>query len=152
MIIKKLPPTKDAPMELLLTADPSKELIERYLLVGNCYVAEINEVIIGVYILLPISAELVELVNIAVVEEQQGKGIGKILVKHARNTAKKQGYQTIEVGTGNSSIHQLALYQKCGFRVKEIVHDFFIKHYEEKIFENGIQCRDMIRLYQRLNT
>ncbi|MFC0472483.1 histidine phosphatase family protein [Halalkalibacter kiskunsagensis] len=28
--------------------------------------------------------------------------------------------------------------------------DFFIKHYPEEIFENGIQCRDMIRLSQDL--
>lgn len=53
---------------------------------------------------------------------------------------------TLVVGTGNSSFDQLALYQKCGFRMKGIIEDYFIEHYEEPIFENGIQCRDMIRL------
>lgn len=60
--------------------------------------------------------------------------------------AKREGYQKIEIGTGNSSIHQLALYQKCGFRITGIDQDFFIRNYEEEIYENGIQCRDMIRL------
>jgi hypothetical protein len=40
----------------------------------------------------------------------------------------------------------LALYQKCGFRIVGVDLDFFIRHYPEKIYENGIQCRDMIRL------
>jgi ribosomal protein S18 acetylase RimI-like enzyme len=53
---------------------------------------------------------------------------------------------TLEVGTGNSSIGQLALYQKCGFRITGIDYNYFIRHYDEPIFENGIPCRDMIRL------
>lgn len=69
---------------------------------------------------------------------------------NAIQTAKSKGYKTIEVGTGNSSIGQLALYQKCGFRITGIDMDFFIKHYPEEIFENGIQCRDMVRLSQYL--
>ncbi len=90
------------------------------------------------------------MVNVAVAEEFHGQGIGKKLVKHAIQTAKDKGYQTIEVGTGNSSIGQLALYQKCGFRISGVDRDFFIRHYEEEIFENGIQCVDMIRLSQDL--
>lgn len=30
--------------------------------------------------------------------------------------------------------------------MKEIHHDYFIDNYAEPIFENGIQCRDMVRL------
>lgn len=102
------------------------------------------------YVLLPTRPHTVELVNVAVSEGQQGKGFGKQLVMHAIREAGKEGYQTIEIGTGNSSIGQLALYQKCGFRVVGVDADFFIRHYSEEIFENGIQCRDMIRLSQDL--
>ncbi len=52
----------------------------------------------------------------------------------------------MEIGTGNSSVNQLSLYQKCGFRITGIEHDYFTKHYEEEIVENGLLCRDMIRL------
>ena len=149
-MIKKLPPTKEAPMELLLTADPSKEMVNRYLLKGDCYIAQNAEEIIGVYVLLPLSSDAIELVNIAVADREQGKGLGKKLVYHAIEMAKKHGYKTIEVGTGNSSLTQLALYQKCGFRMKEIDHDFFIRNYAEQIYEDGIQCRDMIRLSKNL--
>lgn len=91
-----------------------------------------------------------ELVNIAVKESEQGKGLGKQLVIHAIEVAKSKGYRTIEVGTGNSSIGQIALYQKCGFRITGVDIDFFIRHYSEAIFENGIQCRDMVRFSQDL--
>lgn len=87
-----------------------------------------------------------ELVNIAVDENQQSKGIGKQLVYHAIQNARLLGAKTIEVGTGNSSVGQLALYQKCGFRITGIDRDFFIRHYSEEIVENGIKVVDMIRL------
>jgi ribosomal protein S18 acetylase RimI-like enzyme len=88
--------------------------------------------------------------GIAVHEDHQNRGIGKQLVRHAIHNAKLQGYRTIEVGTGNSGIGQLALYQKCGFRMIGIDRDFFVRHYAEEIFENGIPCRDMVRLSQEL--
>ena len=81
---------------------------------------------------------------------QTFRGIGKFLVKDAIKRAKGKGYKTIEIGTGNSSIGQLALYQKCGFRITGIDKDFFIRNYGEEIFENGIQCQDMLRLAQEL--
>nr|WP_084135835.1 N-acetyltransferase [Jeotgalicoccus psychrophilus] len=64
--------------------------------------------------------------------------------------AKELEYQTIEGGTRNSSIGQLALYQKCGFKITGVDKSFFIRNYEEEILENGIQCRDIIRLTQKL--
>ncbi|MOA10270.1 putative N-acetyltransferase YvbK [compost metagenome] len=72
------------------------------------------------------------------------------MVNHAIQNAKQLGFKTIEIGTGNSSIGQLALYQKCGFRITGVDRDFFIRHYDEEIFENGIQVVDMIRLSQDL--
>ncbi|MGM0875915.1 MAG: GNAT family N-acetyltransferase [Bacillota bacterium] len=146
MEIRKLLSTEKPPMHFLLLADPSRELVEEYINRGECFVAEFEEQIIGVYVLLPTRPGTMELVNIAVAEKQHGKGIGRKLVIHAVQKARAQGYKTIEIGTGNSSIGQLALYQKCGFRINGIDRDFFVRHYKEEIFENGIQCRDMIRL------
>lgn len=150
MDIRKLNKGEKLPIELLLLADPSQEIVEEYVNRGECFVAESEQQIVGVYVLLPTRPEIVELVNVAVIEEQHGRGIGKQLVMDAIEVAKKKGYKTIEIGTGNSSIGQLALYQKCGFRIIGVDMDFFIKHYPEEIFENGIQCRDMVRLSQDL--
>jgi ribosomal protein S18 acetylase RimI-like enzyme len=150
MNIRKLHSNEGYPMELLLLADPSQRLVEEYVKRGECMVAEMGNQIIGVYVLLPTRPETVELVNVAVAEELHGRGIGKQLVFHAIQTSKSRGYKTIEIGTGNAGIGQLALYQKCGFRIVGVDMDFFIRHYSEEIYENGIQCRDMIRLSQDL--
>ncbi|CAM3280501.1 MULTISPECIES: GNAT family N-acetyltransferase [Brevibacillus] len=150
MNIRKLDHTEHPPMSLLLLADPSEKLVEEYLKRGQCYVAELDQRIVGTYVLLPTRPETVELVNLAVDEESQGKGIGKSLVHHAIQLAREIGYKTIEIGTGNSSVGQLALYQKCGFRITGVDRDFFLRHYEEEIYENGIQVVDMIRLSQDL--
>ncbi|OAZ41962.1 GNAT family N-acetyltransferase [Paenibacillus polymyxa] len=151
MNIRLLKPNENCPLELLLLADPSRQLVEEYLKRGQCYVAEIEHQIVGVYVLLPTRPETIEVVNIAVAEVMHGKGIGRQLVIHAIETARSQGYKTLEIGTGNSSIGQLALYQKCGFRIVGVDLDFFVRHnYLEEIYENGIQCRDMIRMSQDL--
>lgn len=150
MNIRKLEKNEKLPFELLLLADPSRDLILEYVEKGESYVAEIEQQIIGVYVLLPTSPETIELMNVAVREDHQGLGIGKQLVMDAVKVARSKGYTTLEVGTGNSSISQLALYQKCGFRMIDIDTDFFVKHYPKAIFENGIQCVDMIRLARKL--
>ena len=150
MEIKRLENQEKVPLELLLLADPSKIIVEDYVAKGECFIAENEEQTIGVYVLLPTRPQTVEIVNVAVAENYQGKGIGKLLVSHAIRVAKTQGYKTIEIGTGNSSIGQLALYQKCGFRIVSVDPNYFIKHYSEEIYENGIQCIDMIRLSQDL--
>lgn len=151
MRIEPLGTGEEPPMDLLLLADPSEKLVSQYLKRGSCYVAKTEEAgVIGTYVLLPTRPDTAELVNVAVDERRQGRGIGKALVLHAVETARREGYRTIEVGTGNSGIGQLALYQKCGFRIVGVDFDFFVRHYDEPIVENGIPCRDMIRMCQDL--
>lgn len=148
--IRKLHTEEQTPMALLLLADPSEKLVQEYVQRGQCFIAEKEERVVGVYVLLPTRPGTVELVNLAVQENLQGQGMGKKLVLHAIEQAKSLGYQTIEVGTGSTGVAQLALYQKCGFRMVGIDRDFFIRHYTEEIYENGIQLRDMVRLSQDL--
>lgn len=149
-MIRQLQPGEAAPLELLLIADPELDMIESYLPHGLCCVLEDEQAVIGVYVLCPLHAQAAEIVNIAVLEERQGQGYGKQLIAHAIQTARSFGYQTLHIGTGNSSIMQLALYQKCGFRITGVEHGFFTRNYASPIYENGILCRDMIRLELRL--
>ncbi|GKV54956.1 putative N-acetyltransferase YvbK [Sporosarcina sp. NCCP-2222] len=151
MEIRRLGSSETPPYDLLLLADPSLVLVERYLKEGECFLYEMDGEIIGVFVLLMLNPETVEIKNVAVREAMQGKGIGKQLVQAAIRLADEIGYRNVEIGTGNSSVNQLALYQKCGFRIVEIIHDFFTFHYKEEIVENGIVCRDMIRLRMELS-
>ena len=144
--IKKITSKKDIPWNLLLTADPARDLVEDYLSKGISYVALTEGKIVGVYVLVSVSEDVAELKNISVEEKYQGMGIGKKLLLNAIKQAKEIGVKKIDVGTGNSSFSQLAFYQKLGFRIVGIDKDFFIKNYKEEIIENGIKCADMIRL------
>jgi ribosomal protein S18 acetylase RimI-like enzyme len=146
LLINKLSENGLVPYNLLLLADPSKKIVDDYLNRGTCYTANLQDEIIGVFVLLKTRPETIEIVNVAVREDFQGRGIGKRLILSAIEKAREEQVKTIEIGTGNSGMMQLALYQKCGFRIVGVDQDFFVRHYDEEIFENGIQCRDMIRL------
>ena len=87
-----------------------------------------------------------EIMNISVYKEYRNRGIGKQLITKAVEFAKVSKIKTIEIGTGNPGLIQMMLYQKCGFRIVGVELDYFTKNHEEKIFENGIECRDMIRM------
>ena len=97
-----------------------------------------------------LDAHTAEVKNIAVSESEQGKGYGKALLKYADQVAKEWECETLLIGTGNSSIGQLALYQKVGFEMLRIEKDFFLRHYAEPIWENGIQCKHRVILEKRV--
>jgi ribosomal protein S18 acetylase RimI-like enzyme len=87
-----------------------------------------------------------EIMNVSVYEEYQNQGIGRQLITRAIEFAKTSGMKTLDIGTGNPGVIQMMLYQKCGFRIVGVEPDYFRKNHTEKIFENGIECRDMIRM------
>lgn len=140
---------QDLPMELLLLADPNIELVQQYYAQGKAWALKANQQIIGVILITHVSEKTIEIKNIAIDINHQKQGLAKYLINHIKNYAKQNNYQHLDIGTGNSSLNQLALYQKCGFRMHRIESDFFIKNYPHPIFENGIQCIDMI--YLRFN-
>ncbi|GAK38899.1 N-acetyltransferase [Paenibacillus sp. TCA20] len=148
--IRGLQPNEPIPYSMLLLADPSRTVVDTYIDRGQVYVAVIVQTIVGVMVLLDTRPGTIEIVNIAVAEEWQSRGIGKALLQHAVFQGRQQGASTLEIGTGNSSLTQLGLYQRMGFRMTGIDRDFFTRHYEEKIVENGIPCVDMIRLAMEL--
>lgn len=148
--IKKISSIACLPLELLLEADPSEAFIKDYFSRGEGYEAYLGSRLAGAYILLKTKPLTMEIMNISVNEEDQGKGIGKALVLDAAQRAKNAGARILEVGTGNSSTGQLAFYQKCGFRIVGVDLNFFKKRYPQEIVENGIKCIDMIRMEMNL--
>lgn len=150
IVISELKDKKAIPFDLLLMADPSRRSIDKYISEAIVYTADLNGRTIGCYVLCEVDKESIEMKNIAVDEKFQGKGIGTILLNDAMKRAKLSGWKKMIIGTGNSSIGQLYLYQKVGFRMTEIKADYFKINYSEPIIENGIECRDMIMLIREL--
>jgi ribosomal protein S18 acetylase RimI-like enzyme len=71
-------------------------------------------------------------------------------LKDAIEKSKQKGYKTIIIGTAETSIYQLNLYQRIGFQRFGIKKDFFLENYTKPIFENSILLRDMIMLKMEL--
>ncbi|MFD2132129.1 GNAT family N-acetyltransferase [Pseudogracilibacillus auburnensis] len=134
---------RSAYLNLLLLADESEEIINEYIHEGEMFAIEYENKIVGVALFtFPIEL-VVELKNIAIDPNYRGKGIGKLILSDACTIYQNRGYSKMIVGTANSSIENIAFYQKAGFRMSEIKKDFF-KKYPKPIYENGIQALDMI--------
>ena len=141
--------TSNAPMDLLLLADPSEEMINRYLSDSDLFVAKEGGKTIGVLALKKEGNEA-EIMNVAVNEHHQGIGIGSTLIRQAIEFAKSSGIEKLIIGTADTSTDQQRLYEKLGFKTSERINDFFPTHYPEPIIENGVEARDMIRFAMTL--
>ena len=130
-------------MDYLLMADESEDAIHRYLFEGEMYGIVIHGKKKGAVLLTFPEENSVEIKNISLVSESRGKGLGKAVMEELFRMYKAKGKEKMVVGTANSSIGNLAFYQKAGFRVTGIKKDFF-KNYPEPIFESGIRALDMI--------
>ena len=135
----------DVPFDLLLLADPSEEKVRAYLPASRSFVARSDGIDVGVCTVQARGVRRYELMNIAVRPDHQRRGIGSTLLRHVIDLLRRAGVDALEVGTGSFG-YQLAFYQKHGFRVTGIDRDFFVEQYDEPIFEDGIQLKDMLRL------
>jgi aminoglycoside 6'-N-acetyltransferase I len=138
------------PLDLLLLADPSIEVINQYVKQADIYIAILQGKTVGVFVLHPNSKSEIEIKNIAVDVAFQNKGIGKAMMQKAEQIARSEAYNTLCIGTANSSIQPLYFYQKQGFEFSSIKENFFIQNYNEAIFENGIQAKHLIMLKKHL--
>ncbi|KOS66922.1 GNAT family acetyltransferase [Lysinibacillus contaminans] len=127
----------------LLVADGNEEVVRKYMNDGELYAIYCGEHLAGVALLIKQSEASIELKNIAVVPEFKGRGIGKIVLQMISDNCKAKGYTQVIVGTANSSIDNIAFYQKAGFRMERIEKDFF-SSYNKPIYENGIRAVDMV--------
>lgn len=135
------------PRQLLLTADPDWNHVQTYLATADCYGAFVGSVLAGVIVVAPQTHTSREVVNLAVEPAFQHQGIAKLLLAAAIDAARQDAQcAALEVGTGNSSLRQLALYQRAGFEMQTVWPNYFVEHYPQPLFENQIQCKHMVRL------
>ena len=74
-------PTADAPMDLLLLADPSMEKIRSYLPRARCFVATVDGERVGACVVERTGHAVYELMTIAVAPARQQGGMGAQLLK-----------------------------------------------------------------------
>ncbi len=58
---------------------------------------------------------------LAVKPEEQGKGIGKLLLREAEKQAEKIGIKEVELIVSNRNISAIDFYQKCGYGAEKLI-------------------------------
>lgn len=157
-IIEHIPagPQRNHYIPLLLLADEAEPQVRGYYQNGNLYALHVRETgklaILGVALVLPVEAGIVELKAIAIAPDWQNQGVGKQLLAGVIADLRKRGCHRVIVGTSNAGIGQIAFYQKAGYRLWRIERDFFTpeRGYDPGARENGIAHRDMVWFDQEL--
>ena len=147
MRIEKITNDKKHYLDLLLLADESEDMIDRYLESGNMF-ALYDDDVRTVCVVVAIDKETCELKNIATYKKYQGKGYGKAMIKFVSGYF-KNNYKTMLVGTGDTPTI-LSFYKSCGFEKSHVIKNFFTDNYDHPMFEEGIQLVDMIYLKKEL--
>jgi len=138
---------KEKYMDLLLEADPEKEIVEKYLKNSDVYGLFENSNIMCIIVIIKIDDDICELKNIATCKEARGKGYGKQLIQYVADMYKDK-YKKMIVGTTENNI---PFYVKCGFdRYYKTIKNFFIDNYKEEIWDGNLQCIDMYYYYMDL--
>lgn len=141
-IIKRAEPGKKEYLELLLEADPSEKMLDRYLEDGTLFVWEEKGTPVAVAVVVPVPEGACELKNLAVAEAARGRGYGKRMVEYLFGFYHGK-YPEMYVGTADISCGCKGFYQKLGFRYTHTVSGFFTENYPEPIYENGALIEDM---------
>jgi GNAT superfamily N-acetyltransferase len=136
---------------ILLQAEESESALRWGLknLVDAVYHADEDGVLVGAATM-QWRGDPCEIMELAVAPERHGRGIGRQIVAWLIDEARRRGKAAMLVGTANSSIGNVAFYQKVGFRMDSVRKDYF-RYYRQPHYENGIQIRDMLVFRYDLN-
>ena len=147
MRIEKITNNKKQYLDLLLLADESEDMIDKYLESGDLFTL-CDDDLKTVCVVVAINKETCELKNIATYKKYQGKGYAKTLIKYISDYYKNK-FKTMLVGTGETPTI-LSFYENCGFEKSHSIKNFFTDNYDHPMFEDGIQLVDMIYLKKDL--
>ena len=146
MQVKKIENKEDY-IDLLLEADPSRDMIYKYLNDSDVYALKKEDELISIAVILHIDRKTLELKNIVTTEKYRNKGYAKTLLKSLCGNY-KQKYDRMLVGVAENNI---PFYVKQGFdKYEKTIKNFFIDNYDHPIYESGIQLVDMVYLQRPL--
>ena len=147
MEIKIVNENKKQFIDLLLLADESEAMIDKYLERGEMF-ALYDDELKSICVVTEESSDTCEIKNIATYEKWHGMGYGSKLIQHVFSCYKDK-YGTIIVGTGDVPKSK-RFYENNGFVFSHRIENFFTDNYDHPMFEDGIQLVDMIYLKKEL--
>ena len=132
-------------------------MIDRYIEKGTMYVLEDGNVK-AECVVTDEDNGILEIKNIAVDPQNQGKGYGKALIDFLASKYADE-YSVLQVGTGDSPL-TIPFYEKCGFKKipfdytgygrSHKIPNFFTDNYDHPIYEGGVQLIDMVYLQRHI--
>ena len=141
---------REYPYDLLLIADETVEGINKYVHDSEVYVAENEGERAGVFCLIYHKDDTAEIMNIAVLPRIQRRGVGSCLLKEIEKIARMKEQKAVIVGTADCGVDQIRFYEKNGYCRYALKKNYFLEIYEEPIYENGVQLKDMVMLKKEL--
>lgn len=90
----------------------------------------------------PIKSETVQLTSFSVRKDQQGKGLGTLLVKLCLTQAKQAGYQYAQLRTSIKQCAAIRLYERIGFQLYQKTTD--------PIIDQRLQAQNILQSKQSL--
>ncbi len=153
MEIKIIKANKKDFLDLLLLADESEDMIDKYLERGELFALYDDSLayasgLKSICVVTKEGDDVCELKNIATYEEWNGKGYGSRLISHISSYYKGK-YATMLVGTGDVP-WILRFYEKNGFSISHRIKNFFTDNVDHPMFDGDIQLVDMVYLSKPL--
>lgn len=110
-------------LDVQVLSDPQGEILDEG---GMIFYAWNNDEIAGTVSLLKTTETSFELSKMAVTQNRQGLGIGKLLMEHAINAAKEAGAEKLILYSNTKLQTAITLYRKYGFEEMPLENN----HYE----------------------
>ena len=140
VVIKKEKDNKEQYIDLLLEADPSKEMIQKYIKNGELFVLKYKDETACVAVVTIVDENTCELKNIVTVKKYRGNGFAKKMIKYLEDNYKTR-YEKMLVGTTENNI---PFYVKQGFaKYEKTIKNYFIDNYDKEIKDGDLVCTDM---------
>jgi len=138
---------RDDLAELFALADDSPAAVSAYRDLGRVLVARDGATIVGHLQLVAGEGPRAEVKSLAVREDRQGAGIGRMLVEWAAAACREEDRTTHLVATAAADTRVLRFYQLLGFRLLRVDRDAFTAEAGYPVIDvDGIPLRDRVWL------
>ncbi|MCL2677735.1 MAG: GNAT family N-acetyltransferase, partial [Clostridiales bacterium] len=134
-------------LDLLLLADEQEDMIDGYLQRGDLF-ALYDDGLKSICVVTDEGNGTFELQSLATYPQFQKRGYGRRLINYVCGHYKGQGALML-AGTGDSPAI-LRFYAKSGFKFSHRVENYFLEHYDNPMFEDGVQLIDKVYLKRGL--
>ena len=137
--VRRISQGKRAYLPLLMEADPSERMIERYLDSDELYIFLADGQTASTAVIQDMGNGVIELCNIATAKEYRGRGYASRLVRQLLSLCHGR-CERVEVGTDEGTV---PFYERFGFQRAYVRKNFFAENYDPPIVENGVTLKDM---------